>query len=156
MRFTKSFAPTAAFTIAAALLLGASSPRRSTLPDSSHAVTLVHIDSLVVTGVSLDATGLVGRVLIYADGPARAGIGSTPLKALADTIRLRSLPGFTVDVSQSAVHVELVGGQLPRGGSLAIAGSVTGGSATRVAGVGRHLLILQGGAGIQVLDPAGR
>ncbi len=156
MRFARSFVPSALLTITAALLIGAAAPRRGSHDSSPRDVALVRFDSLALSGVALNANGLIGRVLIFADGPARVGFGTAPLAVLADTIRLRSLPSFTVDVSQSDVHVQLVGGQLPRGGLLAIAGTVTGGPATRIAGAGRHLLILKGGTGIRVLDSAAR
>ena len=113
---------------------------------------LVRFDSVGIRGVQLNASGLVGRVLIYASGPARVGFGGEEPRVLTDTVRLRSLPSFTVDVTDSDVHIELVGGQLPGGGVLTVAGAVTGGPATRVSATGRHLVLLHGGVGIRVLD----
>lgn len=142
------------------LTLAASALGSSFRPDQHRAevnrtdAVILRVDSVGMRGVELNAEGLVGRVLIYADGPARLGLGDAPLAALADTVRLRSLPSFQVDLSGSDVHVELVGGQLAGGGVLTLGGSITGGAAQRVAATGRHLVLLKGGAGIRVVDAA--
>ena len=133
-----------AFVLGVAAILGAATrlaPR-----------ALVHVDSVGIRGVQLNESGLVGRVLIYARGPARVGFGGEEPRVLTDTVRLRSLPSFTVDVTDSDVHIELVGGQLPGGGVLTVGGAVTGGPATHVSATGRHLVLLHGGVGIRVLD----
>lgn len=113
---------------------------------------LIRIDSVGVRGIPGAPEGMRGRVLIYADGPARLGVGTAEPTALTDTMRLRTLPAFTVDVAQSDVHVEWAGDDAAAGGSLTIGGSVTGGAATHVGATGRHLLLLKGGTGIRVLQ----
>ena len=110
---------------------------------------IVRIDSVGTRGFREGAT-----VRIYADGAARIAVGTRALTALTDTLQLRGLPAFSVDVAHSDVHVELVRGDAADQASFYIGGSVTGGRATRLAASGRHLLLLKGGMGVRVLAPA--
>jgi hypothetical protein len=108
----------------------------------------VRIDSMDVHGVNPS----VRSILIYADSPSSVQFGIEPPHLLVDTVRLRSTPSFTLDVSKGAVHVEFVDGQLEDGGVLRLAGYVTGQDSIRLRAVGRHLLVEQGGTGIRVTD----
>ena len=108
----------------------------------------MRIDSMNVHGVNPSALS----ILIYADGPASVKFGAEPPHLLVDTVRLRSTPSFTLDVSKGAVHVEFVDGQLDGGGVLMLAGYVIGQDSIRLRAVGRHLLAEQGGTGIRVID----
>ncbi|MES2523043.1 MAG: hypothetical protein V4617_10120 [Gemmatimonadota bacterium] len=111
------------------------------------AEVVVRVDSVGTRGV-----GAGFAIRIYADGPARIGVGTSALAALTDTLQLRGLPAFSVDVSESDVHIELVAGNVADRGTFFIGGSVTGGPATRLAASGRHLVLLKGGTGVQVVD----
>jgi hypothetical protein len=127
------------------LLAGCTSSDTSSMP--IHSVQ-VRIDSMDAHGINPDFLG----ILIYADGPASVKFGTQPPHLLIDTVRLRSTPSFTVDVSKGAVHVEFVDGQLEGGGVLRLAGYVSGQDSIRFRAVGRHLLVEQGGTGIRVID----
>lgn len=109
----------------------------------------IRIDTMIVQGVAPHELG----ILVYADGPASVEFGSRPRHALVDTVRLRSTPSFTLDVSEGAVHVDFVDGQLGGGGGVMyMSGYIIGADSTRFRGVGRHLLVEQGGTGIRVMD----
>lgn len=113
------------------------------------APVFVRVDSVGTRGFT-DAT----RIRIYAEGPARFGLGISTPTPLVDTLQLSGLPAFTVDVSQSDVHVELLDNTAAQGASFYLGGSVTNGPARRVAASGRHLLVLKGGHGVRVLGGA--
>ena len=130
-----------------ALLVAATRPVRPAMDGR----VLVHTDSLGVSGVMLD-NGLKGRILVYGNGRARVSFGADAPRVLLDTVRLRSVPSFTADVTDSDLHLELVGGQLPGGGVVHILASVVGTPETHFRGTGRHVVILKGGAGVQVRD----
>ena len=108
----------------------------------------VRIDSMDVHGVNPSSLG----ILLYADGPASVRFGTEPPHLLVDTVRLRSAPSFTLDVSKGAVHIEFVDGQLDSGGVLKLAGYVVGQDSIRLRAVGRHLIVDQGGTDIRVID----
>ncbi|QJR37471.1 hypothetical protein HKW67_19115 [Gemmatimonas groenlandica] len=127
------------------LFAGCTSPDAASTPTQS---VQVRIDSMDVHGVNPSALS----ILIYADGPASVKFGTEPPHLLVDTVRLRSAPSFTLDVSKGAVHVEFVDGQLDGGGVLMLAGHVIGQDSIRLRAVGRHLLAEQGGTGIRVID----
>jgi hypothetical protein len=104
---------------------------------------------MIVHGVAPHELG----ILVYADGAASVEFGARPPRALVDTVRLRSTPNFTLDVSEGAVHVDFVDGQLGGGGGVMyMSGHIIGADSTRFRGVGRHLLVEQGGTGIRVID----
>ena len=89
------------------------------------------------------------RIIVYATGPARVAIGSAELTPLTDTLRLRSLPPITADVSQSDVHIRLLSS-----GRLKVGGPVTGGRAIHLTASGRHIVLLKGGLGADTItDP---
>lgn len=152
--------PQSPITVRAALLaagalvvLSAAACRMSARPTPVAAgPVLIRIDSVGLHAVPVTRDGMRGQVWIYADGPARVGVGTAPPTALTDTLRLRTLPAFTVDVAQSDVHVRLGGEGTTAASALTIGGSVTGGPATHVGGTGRHLLLLKGGTGIRVVE----
>jgi hypothetical protein len=134
--------------ICALVILSTGCTTAENSPPPARAVQ-VHLDSMGVHGVAPLQLG----ILVYADGPASVKFGARPLHKLLDTVRLRSTPAFTLDVSKSAVHVEFVDGQLGGGGGvLFLSGYVIGADSIRYRGVGRHLLVEQGGTGIRVLD----
>ena len=88
------------------------------------------------------------RIIVYATGPARIAIGSAELTPLTDTLRLRSLPPITADVSQSDVHIRLLSG-VPE-----VGGPVSGGRAIHLTASGRHIVLLKGGLGADTItDP---
>ena len=111
----------------------------------SHRATIVRLTTL---GLS-DATGDSVRVLVWATGPARVGLGTADPAALTDTLRLNSLPAITADVTQSDVHIQLLSP-----GRMRLGGEVSGGRAIRFTAVGRHIVVLKGGVGADtVTDP---
>ena len=121
--------------------------------DTSHVTTsnaervLFRVDSTRVVGIT---NGL--QILMYADGSATVDFGSGGPRSLADTVRLGSMPGFTLDITDGAVHVEVVAGQLSGGGVIALSGFVIKTNAQRESAVGRHLLVERGGRGIRTID----
>ena len=109
----------------------------------------VRIDTMIVHGVAPHELG----IFVYADGAASVEFGARPPHVLVDTLRLRSTPSFTLDVSEGAVHVDFVHGQLGGGGGVIyMSGYIIGADSIRFRGVGRHLLVEQGGTGIRVID----
>ena len=140
--FVRVIAAVGAF---AAVSAGCTNADRSSTPTQS---VQVRIDSMDVHGVNPSSLA----ILLYADGPASVRFGAEPPHVLADTVRLRSAPSFTLDVSKGAVHVEFVDGQLDGGGVLMLAGYVIGQDSIRLRAVGRHLLAERGGTGIRVID----
>jgi hypothetical protein len=89
------------------------------------------------------------QIIVYATGPARVAIGSAELTPLTDTLRLRSLPPITADVSQSDVHIRLLSS-----GRLKVGGPVSGGRAIHLTASGRHIVLLKGGLGADTItDP---
>ena len=111
----------------------------------SQRATIVRLSTL---GLS-DATSDSVRVLVWAAGPARVGVGNAEPIALTDTLRLNSLPSITADVSQGDVHVQLLSP-----GRMRLGGEVSGGRAIRFTAVGRHIVVLKGGVGADTItDP---
>jgi len=89
------------------------------------------------------------RIIVYATGPARVAIGSNELTPLTDTLRLRSLPAISADVSESDVHIRLLSS-----GRLKVGGPVSGGRAIHLTASGRHIVLLKGGLGADTItDP---
>ena len=111
----------------------------------ARSATIVRLTSL---GLETPASDSV-RVLVWATGPARVGVGTADPTPLADTLRLSALSSLTVDVSQSDVHVRLLSP-----GRMRLGGEVSGGRAIRFTATGRHVVILKGGVGADtVTDP---
>ena len=111
----------------------------------SHRATIVRLSTL---GLS-DATSDSVRVLVWAAGPARVGVGNAEPTALTDTLRLNSLPAITADVTQGDVHIQLLSP-----GRMRLGGEVSGGRAIRFTAVGRHIVVLKGGVGADTItDP---
>jgi hypothetical protein len=93
------------------------------------------------------------EIVMYANGPVQIGIGVSALTPLRDTLRLRTLPAFTADVSQGDLHVELRRGAT----SMELRGTVRGGPATAVGATGRHFAFDKGGTGVRLVGgPAGQ
>ena len=113
--------------------------------------TIITLNSVGLNNVTVTRDGIVGRILVYANGRAFVGTGTQPLRVLTDTLTLRSLTAITADVTDADVHIELVGESLPGFGSITVGGSVTRGTTTKVSATGRHLLLLKGGEGIRVV-----
>lgn len=101
---------TTALCVWTALFSAACTTPDSTTPTSER--VQVRIDSMGVAGVAPLDLG----IYVNADRPAWVAPGNLPPHALVDTVRLRSTPSFTPDVTDGAVHVEFVDGQLGGGG----------------------------------------
>ena len=111
----------------------------------AHRATIVRLTSLGQDQVTGDSV----RVLVWATGPARVGVGNADPTPLADTLRLSSLSSLTADVTQGDVHIRLMSP-----GRMRLGGEVSGGRAIRFTAVGRHVVILKGGVGADtVTDP---
>lgn len=114
-------------------------------PPSARAAAVVQLTELAVREPK-DSTI---RIIVYATGPARVGIGGAAMAPLTDTLRLSSLPTITADVSQSDVHIRLLSS-----GRLKVGGPVTGGRAIHLTASGRHIVLLKGGVGADTItDP---
>ncbi len=98
-----------------------------------------------VTSVSLELPdpSRPFTILVYADGPARVGVGAAAPTELRDTLRLHTLPALTLDVTEASVHVRLLGR-----GRMRVEGPVTGGPATYLCGAGSDIVVNRGGSGI--------
>ena len=128
-----------------AFVTPASAQAQAHVHSPAHRTTLVRLTTL---GLS-DATGDSVRVLVWAAGPARVGVGGAEPTALTDTLRLNSLPAITADVTQGDVHIRLLSP-----GRMRLGGEVSGGRAIRFTAVGRHIVVLKGGVGADtVTDP---
>ncbi|HEX5971515.1 MAG TPA: M56 family metallopeptidase [Gemmatimonadaceae bacterium] len=99
---------------------------------------------VTLTSLGLEGTGSSTTILVFADGPARIGIGDATLAALTDTLRLANLPSMAVDVTDSDVHLRLVGA-----GRMRIGAEVTNGAASKFSATGSELVVLKGGAGVR-------
>jgi hypothetical protein len=145
-RTSRSLARTALLAVGSALAAAvalALPTRRAAVQERA----VVRLTSVGLDGVALSSDGeMTGTVLVFATGAARVGIGTATPTRLTDTLRLKMLPAVTADVTDGEVHIVLVGP-----GRMSMGGDVTGGPATHVTGAGRHLTILQGGAGIRAL-----
>jgi hypothetical protein len=87
------------------------------------------------------------RVLFFTSGGGRVGIGTAEPTPLRDTLRVRGVPAFAVDVTDGDVQLRVEGP-----GRISVGGSGTIGAARTVTMRGRWLLIEKGGAGVQVSD----
>ena len=150
----------AGFTRSRAAMFGGAAIAIATLaamvPVPRKAAPLLHqVPSSTVSGtravVHLTALGLFDvmnpHIAIYATGAAAVGIGGAEPVPLTDTLRLDRLPAITADVTDGVVHIVLEN----RVGHISVGGKVTGGPAADVSASGRHIVLLQGGVGIQVL-----
>ena len=106
--------------------------------------TLVHITSVGLDKVPANADGLIDAILVSAPGPASVGIGTEPPKRLRGVLRLKTLPAMTLDVTDSDVHIELLGP-----GEISLGGTLSGGRALRLSASGRHIVFMKGGFGVQ-------
>lgn len=100
-----------------------------------------------LTSVGLQDVAGEPMILVYAAGHARVGLGASEPTELTDTLRLRTLPAMTLDVTDGDVHLKLDGS-----GTLRVGGPVTGGSAIRLSANGRHIVVLKGGIGVRSGD----
>ena len=97
-----------------------------------------------LTSLGLEGTGSSVTILVFADGPARVGIGNGALATLGDTLRLSNLPSMALDVTDSDVHLRLVGS-----GRMSIDATVTNGAASKFSATGSELVLLKGGTGVR-------
>lgn len=97
-----------------------------------------------LTSLGLDGVGFPLTVLVFADGPARVGIGTAAPGALTDTLHLSSLPAMTMDVTEADVHLRLVGV-----GRMSVSGDVTGGRASHFSATAQEIIVLKGGVGVR-------
>jgi hypothetical protein len=110
-----------------------------------HRAVIVRLTSAGIDGVTSDSV----RVIVYASGPARVGVGGAEPTPLTDTLRLSSLPAITADVSEGDVHVRLL-----TPGRMRLSAEVSGGRAIRFTATGRHVVVLKGGTGADTItDP---
>ena len=113
--------------------------------DGQQKATLVRLTDLGLEQSSQDPV----RIVVYATGPARVGVGNADPVPLTDTLRLSSLPAITADVSEANVHIRLL-----TPGRLRIGGDVSGGRAIHFTATGRHIVVLKGGVGAETItDP---
>lgn len=91
------------------------------------------------------------NILVFADPGARVALGSAEPVALGDTLHLHHLPAMTLDVTEGAVHLQLISL-----GTMSLGGDVTAGQSAHWAATGRHITILKGGTGVQVDCDNGR
>jgi hypothetical protein len=110
-----------------------------------HRAVIVRLSNAGIDGVTSDSV----RVIVYASGPARVGVGGAEPTPLTDTLRLSSLPAITADVSEGDVHVRLL-----TPGRMRLSAEVSGGRAIRFTATGRHVVVLKGGTGADTItDP---
>jgi beta-lactamase regulating signal transducer with metallopeptidase domain len=96
-----------------------------------------------LTSLGLEGAGSSFTILVFADGPARVGIGNETLSALTDTLRLSNLPSMAMDVTDGDVHLRLVGA-----GRMKIDARVSNGAASNFSATGSELVVLKGGVGV--------
>ncbi|MHB1095928.1 MAG: M56 family metallopeptidase [Gemmatimonadaceae bacterium] len=110
---------------------------------------IVRVTSVGMHEVEWASDGtLKGEVLIFTTGGATVGIGSGELKEIRDTLHLKSLPGFTADVTDGEVHIKLVGSE---NGTIELTATVTGGPAKSFSGRDSYLVLMKGGVGIKTM-----
>ncbi|MCE2902341.1 MAG: M56 family metallopeptidase [Gemmatimonadetes bacterium] len=139
--------------VGAAVLIAAvpaPAPELSPAPTSTvaqGAEVIVRATTVGTKNVAVDGRGqFAGELLIYGDGPVKIEIVNEALQIASDTIRLKTFPAFTADVTNGDVHVELRGE-----GEIELAGTVSGGPAVNVSATGHHLVLLKGGTGIRTV-----
>ena len=131
--------------VVAVLTIAPEAEAQSHAQSHAHRATIVRLTSLGLETPTSDSI----RVLVWATGPARVGVGNADPAPLADTLRLSSLSSITADVTQADVHVRLLSP-----GRMRLGGEVSGGRAIRFTATGRHIVILKGGVGADtVTDP---
>jgi bla regulator protein BlaR1 len=148
-----TIAATTAGAVGAAILIAAVPAPARELPPASRAVTAqgadvtVRVTKVGMTNVAVDSKGqFAGELLIYGNGTVKVGLGTAAPQVVADTIRLKTFPAFTADVTNGDVHVELRGE-----GEIELAGTVSGGPAVNVSATGHHLVLSKGGTGIRTV-----
>ena len=110
-----------------------------------HRTTIVRLNDLGLEKGGSDSV----RVLVWAAGSAKVGVGDAAPTPLADTLRLSSLPAITADVSEGDVHIRLI-----TPGRMRLGAEVSGGRAIRFTATGRHIVVLKGGVGADTItDP---
>ena len=113
--------------------------------DQQQRTVIVRLSNAGLDGVTSDSV----RVIVYASGSARVGVGGADPTLLTDTLRLSSLPAITADVSDGDVHVRLL-----TPGRMRLSAEVSGGRAIRFTATGRHVVVLKGGTGADTItDP---
>jgi beta-lactamase regulating signal transducer with metallopeptidase domain len=129
----------------------APAPGRVRLPES-RAIILVKPIMTMETGLSGTTSQLAPAernrtVLVYTTGDAAMSIGGEAPRPRRDTLHL-TLPGaVSLELSRPGdVHFVSVDGR-----PFDLAGMLIGGGAQELSGHGRHMMILSGGAGIQVV-----
>lgn len=128
-----------------ALVAGAWMTAGHAAMDRQQRAVIVRLNNAGLDGVTSDSV----RVIVYAAGPARVGVGTADPTPLTDTLRLSSLPAITADVSDADVHIRLL-----TPGRMRLAAEVSGGRAIRFTATGRHIVVLKGGTGADTItDP---
>ena len=121
-------------------------PASALFPRADTGRTIVRLTSL-----GLEDVGSSFTILVFADGPARVGIGREAPTALTDTLRLSSLPAMTMDVTEGDVHLRLVGP-----GRISIRATVSNGAALTFSANGPEVIVLKGGRGVRIAKPKTR
>ncbi|MDP1862177.1 MAG: hypothetical protein Q8K82_26230, partial [Gemmatimonadaceae bacterium] len=122
---------------------------RNAGPAQSDGRAIVRVTSVAMHAVEWASDGkLKGEVLIWTTGAAKVGLGAGELRALTDALHLKSLPGFTADVTDGEVHIRLVGSGA---GTIELTATVTGGPAKSLTGRDSYLVLMKGGVGIKTM-----
>jgi hypothetical protein len=151
-KLTTIVAVTAGAVGAAVLIAAVPAPSRTLPPVPTSAIAqsadvTVKVTKAGTRNVAVDSRGqFAGELLIYGAGPVKVGLGTAEPQLVGDTIRLKTFPAFTADVTNGDVHVELRGE-----GELELAGTVSGGPAVNVSATGHHLVLSKGGTGIRTV-----
>ena len=125
-----------------AWMSAAQTPR---LDQAQQKATIVRLTDLGLERATSDSV----RIVVWATGPARIGIGNAEPAPLTDTLRLSSLPAITADVAEADVHIRLL-----TPGRMRLGGDVSGGRAIHFTATGRHIVVLKGGVGADTItDP---
>jgi hypothetical protein len=121
------------------------SAQQPSSPDGPRRAVIVRIRDVGLEQGTSDSV----RIIVYATGSARVGVGAADPTPLSDTLRLSSLPAITADVTDGDVHIRLLSP-----GRMRLSAEVSGGRALRFTATGRHVVVLKGGVGADTItDP---
>ncbi len=136
-----------------AVSLTAARPSHSDQHSLPASVAETRVDDAIITvnrlgsrNTPVDSHGeLLGEVLLYPAGTVKVGLGAAAPTPLRAKHRLKSRPPITPHLASGEIHVELSGG-----GRIELGARVAGGSSESLTAVGDHLVLLRGGAGVDV------
>jgi hypothetical protein len=112
------------------------------------AATVPSPDRVLVRLTDAGIEGVIGapHILVYAEGGVSIGMPGEAPKLYADTVRFDVMPIMTLDVTDSDVHLQLVGTGT---GKIRIAATVINGGARSLSATGRHIVLMRGGIGVR-------